>query len=238
MTSTAANYVKDQYQDEETLFHENLLLVKRIANQIGVRLPPGKSIEDLIQVGMIGLLEAARAYDASLGASFKSYATIRIRGSIMDELRRQSWVPRSVQQKSKQLSEAIKRVENKHGRAAKDREIAEELNESVEEYSSTLEAVAGITIFSVDDENYFEQAVSREKSPLGSLFDDSLKEELSEVIGRLPDQEKMVVALYYEQELNLREIGEVLDVSESRVCQIHSQAIGRIRSRMSEWIEP
>lgn len=238
MTSTAASYLKEQYQDEESLFHEHLFLVKRIANQIGVRLPPGKSIEDLAQVGMIGLLEAARAYDSTLGASFKSYATIRIRGSIMDELRRQSWVPRSVQQKSKRLSEAIKRVESKQGRAATDREIAEELNETTEEYCSTLEAVAGITVFSVDDENYFEQAVSKEKSPLSNLFDDSLKEQLAEVIGSLPDQEKMVVTLYYEQELNLREIGEVLDVSESRVCQIHSQAISRIRSRMAEWIDP
>lgn len=237
MTSAANMYIKEQYQTNESLFHEHIPLVKTISYQIGMRLPPGKSIEDLIQVGMIGLLEASRAFDSGMGASFKSYASIRIRGAIIDELRKQSWMPRSIQQKSKQLTQAIQKVEGRLGRAATDREIANELNETLEDYSRNLEAIAGTSVFSLDDDSNYLEAESGDGSPLKNIQDESLKKKLSEVISGLPDQEKLVIALYYDQELNLREIGEVLEVSESRVCQIHSQAVGRIRSRMTEWIE-
>src|SRR5690606_5895990 len=126
-----AGYARHRYDVREQLFEDHLSLVKTIASHISMRLPPGNSLDDLVQVGMIGLLEAARVYDSSQGASFKSYASIRIRGAIMDELRRQSWMPRSVQKKARQVSQAIKSAEQKLGRAATDREIAREMNASL-----------------------------------------------------------------------------------------------------------
>ena len=189
-----------------------------------------------MQVGLIGLLEASKIYDASLGASFKSYASIRVKGAIMDELRRQSWVPRSVQQKSRKLSKAIQTVENKLGRAAADREIAAEMNESLDDYHETLEMVTGCSLFSLDDEDNTFEPASEDDIQLNEIQDEAVRKKLAEVIGSLPYQEKMVVALYYDKELNLKEIGEVLEVSESRVCQIHSQAVSRMRSRMRQWL--
>ena len=225
-----------QYCNRNQLFEENLNLVKAIARHICVRLPPGQQLDDLVQVGMIGLLEASRVYDASLGASFKSYASIRIRGAIMDELRRQSWVPRSVQQKSRKLSEAIHAVEKREGRAATDREIAAQMNESLQQYGETLQMVTGCTVFSLDDEDNFFEPESTDDLPFNLFHDDAVKGKLADVIAGLPHQEKMVIALYYDKELNLKEIGAVLDISESRVCQIHSQAVGRMRSRMQHWL--
>ena len=234
MSNVAANYEMDDYFSREALFEENVALVKIIANHINVRLPPDQCVDDLIQVGMIGLLEASRSYDNSLGATFKSYASIRIRGAIIDELRRQSWLPRSVQQKSRQLSQAIQAVENKVGRTATDREIASKMDMSLDEYGAVLESVAGATVFSLDDENNFNEVEDDGSDPFKNIQDASTKSMLTDVIKGLPDQEKLVVALYYDEELNLREIGEVLDVSESRVCQIHSQAISRMRSRLKD----
>lgn len=237
MSHAAIEYGKRPYTNPNVLFEENIALVKSIAQHICVRLPPGQTIDDLIQVGMIGLLEAARIYDPALGASFKSYATIRIRGAIIDELRRHSWLPRSVQQKCRKLSEAIRAVEAREGRAATDREIAEEMEESLEEYFETLEMVSGSTVFSLDDEDSDIDVAGDSEIPFNEIYDAAVKKKLTEVISSLPEQEKMVIGLYYDRELNLREIGAVLDVTESRVCQIHSQAIARMRARMREWIQ-
>ena len=236
MNQAAAVAGAKQYCNRNQLFEENLNLVKAIARHICVRLPPGQQLDDLVQVGMIGLLEASRVYDSSLGASFKSYASIRIRGAIMDELRRQSWVPRSVQQKSRKLSEAIHAVEKREGRAATDREIAAQMNETLEQYGETLQMVTGCTVFSLDDEDNFFEPESTDDLPFNLFHDDAVKGKLADVIAGLPHQEKMVIALYYDKEMNLKEIGEVLDISESRVCQIHSQAVGRMRSRMQSWL--
>ncbi len=237
MNNAAKSYELESGSTADSLFEDHLSLVKIIAHHISVRLPPGKCIDDLIQVGMIGLLEAARTYVPNLGAEFKSYASIRIRGAILDELRRETWMPRSVQHKSRELSAAILNVENRIGRSATDREIAEELNISLQEYAGVLESVATCTVFSLDDESNFTEPENSEDVPFNNIQTASTKAKLAEVIGRLPKQEKLVVALYYDYGLNLREIGEVLEVSESRVCQIHSQATSRLRSRMREWIK-
>ncbi len=237
MNNAAKNYELDGRPSSDVLFEDHLPLVKIIAHHVSVRLPPGKCVDDLIQVGMIGLLEASRTYQPNLGAEFKSYASIRIRGAVLDELRRESWMPRSVQQKSRQLSQAIHRVENRLRRTAADHEIAAELGISLQEYATLLETVAGCTVFSLDDENSFIEPENTEDVPFKNIQSESTKNKLAEVIGNLPEQEKLVVALYYDKGLNLREIGEVLDVSESRVCQIHSQATSRMRSKMREWIK-
>ena len=234
MNSVVKNYLQVDDTQRDGLFEDNLSLVKIIAHHIGVRLPPGKDIEDLIQVGMIGLLEAAKSYQPRSGAEFKTYASIRIRGAILDELRRESWMPRSVQQKAQELSRAIQRTEHRLGRTATDREIAAELDVSLEEYGKVLESVAGTTVFSLEDEGSLTSLEEHNDSPYGNVQSDSTRKRLGQVIGGLPEQERLVVVLYYDKGLNLREIGEVLGLGESRVCQVHSQAVGRMRSRMRE----
>lgn len=237
MNTAVAGYGRPAYQAREQLFEEHLGLARSIAGHISMRLPPGHSLVDLVQVGMIGLLEAARVYDSSQGASFKSYASIRIRGAIMDELRRQSWMPRSVQKKARQVSQAIRKAEQRLGRAATDREIAGEMRASMAEYNDALEAISGSTVFSLDDEDSSLDVEDAGGLPFEQLHSEALRKKLALVIAGLPGKEKLVMSLYYEKELNLKEVGRVLEVSESRVCQIHSQAIARIRSRMRDWIE-
>ena len=232
MNTMAKHYETLDAAARNALFENHLPLVKIIAHHVSLRLPPGKSVDDLIQVGMIGLLEASRAYEGNRGAEFKSYASIRIRGAILDELRRDSWMPRSVQQKSRQLSQAIKTVENRTGETASDREIAIELGVSITEYAEMLETVAGCTVFSLEDQTEVLDPSQDSDLPLTMVEDESTSKALAEVIENLPKQEQMVVVLYYNKGLNLREISEVLNVSESRVCQVHSQAVGRIRTRM------
>ncbi|PCI81650.1 MAG: RNA polymerase sigma factor FliA [SAR86 cluster bacterium] len=232
MNTMAKHYKTLDAASRDALFENHLPLVKIIAHHVSLRLPPGKSVDDLIQVGMIGLLEASRVYEGNQGAEFKSYASIRIRGAILDELRRDSWMPRSVQQKSRQLSQAIKTVENRTGETATDREIAMELGVSITEYAEMLETVAGCTVFSLEDQTEILDPGQDVDLPLTMVEDDSTRKALAAVIENLPKQEQMVVVLYYNKGLNLREISEVLNVSESRVCQVHSQAVGRIRTRM------
>lgn len=232
MNTMANHYKTEDRSSSDALFEDHLPLVKIIAHHVSLRLPPGKSVDDLIQVGMIGLLEASRAYESNQGAEFKSYASIRIRGAILDELRRDSWMPRSVQQKSRKLSKAIKTVENRTGENATDREIASELGVSTEDYAEMLETVAGCTLFSLEDQTDVLDPDQELDLPLSSVEDESTRKALASVIETLPQQEQMVVVLYYNKGLNLREISEVLDVSESRVCQVHSQALGRVRTRM------
>ena len=232
MNTMAKHYNTLDAASRNVLFEDHLSLVKIIAHHVSLRLPPGKSVDDLIQVGMIGLLEASRAYEGNQGAEFKSYASIRIRGAILDELRRDSWMPRSVQQKSRQLSQAIKTVENRTGETATDREIALELGVSVTEYAEMLETVAGCTVFSLEDQTEVFDPDQDVDLPLTMVEDDSTRKALAAVIENLPKQEQMVVVLYYNKGLNLREISEVLNVSESRVCQVHAQAVSRIRTRM------
>lgn len=222
----------DQAISQDQLFEDNVSLVTTIAHHIGSRLPAGKSVDDLIQVGLIGLLEAVRSYEPKPGVDFKAYANIRIRGAIIDELRRETWVPRSVQQKSRQVSQAIQEVEHKLGRTATDKEIARELNLSTEEYGELLEAVASCSLFSLDDDNGLTLPATDENEVIDKIHYDALKSRLAEMIGELPEQEKLVVALYYDYGLNLREIGEVLSVSESRACQVHSQAMSRLRVKL------
>lgn len=232
----AAAYAANEVICRDQLFEDNLLLVKRIAHHLAMRLPSGQSVDDLIQVGMIGLLEASRSYESAQGASFQTYAGIRIRGAMLDELRRQTWVPRSVHQKARKISNAIHAVEARLSRSATDREIAEELGESLDNYHDSLQKVSGSQLFSLDSDDSALEPEDNNSSPFGDLEDSDMRQKLAEVIAGLPEREKMVMALYYDEELNLREIGEVMDIGESRVCQIHSQAINRVRSRMQEWI--
>lgn len=234
-------YVTTQESEADDLVSKHAALVKRIAYHLMSRLPPSVQADDLIQAGMIGLLEASRNYDASQGASFETYAGIRIRGAMLDEIRRTDWTPRSVHRKARQVAEAVREIENEHGRDARDVEVAEKLGIDLDEYHRILQDATGCRVFSIDepgingDESPRPVAGEQYNQPLDSLQNDHFKQALSEAIAGLPERERMVMAMYYDEELNLREIGEVLGVSESRVCQIHGQALIRLRARMGEW---
>ncbi len=232
------NEVQVQHADE--LVRKHAPLVKRIAHHLMARLPASVQVEDLIQAGMIGLLEAARKYEASKGAAFETYAGIRIRGAMMDEVRKGDWVPRSVHRNARRISEAIKVIEDREGRDAQDEEIAAELNMTLDEYFACLKDSNSGKLFSLEEvsehgDGAFEGVADRGGGPDREFIQGAFRENLVQAIEGLPEREKLVLSLYYEEELNLKEIGLVLSVSESRVSQIHSQAAARLRSRMSDW---
>ena len=215
-------------------------LVKRIAHHLLLRMPASVQIDDLIQSGMIGLLEAAKKYDVTKGASFETYAGIRIRGSMLDEVRKGDWAPRSVHRKSRKVAEAIKIIEARTGKDAQDQEIAKEMEIDLNAYYAILQDASGSRLFSYDDimegdDSAIELAAGELPGPCDGLQRSTFKASLAKAIDGLPDREKLVLALYYDEELNLKEIGEVIGVSESRVSQIHSQAAMRLRARLTEW---
>ncbi len=217
-------------------------LVKRIAHHMMARMPACVQVEDLIQAGMIGLLEAAQKYDASRGASFETYAGIRIRGAIVDEMRRGDWAPRSVHRNARRVADAIKAVESRSGRDAGDQEVAAELGVGLEEYYSIVQDAASSRLFSYEETAAENDGRSQADAvsmpfvgPLEGLQRESLKRALAQAISQLPERERLVLALYYDEELNLKEIGQIIGVSESRVSQIHSQAALRLRARLTEW---
>ncbi len=214
-------------------------LVKRIAYHLLNRLPPTVQIDDLIQAGMVGLLEAASNFNPKMGASFETFAGIRIRGSMIDEIRRSDWTPRSVHRKYRTVSEAIRKIENQTGEDAKDVDVAESLGITLSEYHQILIDSSSSRIYSIDtmEENTPDAAMpgSSEQNPEEALGRDEYQRQLAESIGMLPEKEQLVMSLYYDDELNFREIGNILDVTESRICQLHGQALVRIKSRMSEW---
>ena len=234
-------YVTNPDIESEDLVSKHAALVKRIAYHLMSRLPPSVQADDLIQAGMIGLLEASRNYDASQGASFETYAGIRIRGAMLDEIRRTDWTPRSVHRKARQVAEAVREIENLEGRDARDVEVAEKLGIDLHEYHRILQDATGCRVFSIDDAGVNGDdapqpvADAPRNEPLDSLHNSDFKAALAEAISNLPERERLVMAMYYDEELNLREIGDVLGVSESRVCQIHGQALIRLRARMTEW---
>lgn len=216
-------------------------LVKRIAYHLMGRLPDTVQIDDLIQAGMLGLLESIKHYDVGQGASFETYAGIRIRGAMLDELRRADWAPRSVHKKARAVAEAIREVENRNGREAKDREVAEFMGVSVGEYGQILQDSISCKTFSIEELVQGEDSVIDEihgsYQPEEELLKQGFQAALVEAIAALPERERLVVSLYYDEEMNLREIGKVLDVSESRVSQICSQAMLRLRARLADWLE-
>ncbi len=215
-------------------------LVKRIAQHLMARFPASVQQDDLIQAGVIGLLEAARNFNSGKGASFETYAGIRIRGSMIDEVRKGDWAPRSVHRNARRIAKAIRNVEGRLGREATDAEVAEELEVDLDSYYAFLKDTASSRLQSLDEiverEDSNEEPIDTQKaSPAQSIQEATLKEAVVQEIGNLPEREKLVLSLYYDDELNLKEIGEVLGVSESRVSQIHSQAMLRLRSRLSAW---
>ncbi|MDF1826825.1 MAG: RNA polymerase sigma factor FliA [Legionellaceae bacterium] len=226
-------------QAKEVLVRTHTLLIKRIAYHLLGRLPRSIQLEDLMQAGMVGLLEAATRYDESKGASFETYAGIRIRGHMLDEVRRNDWVPRSVYRNARRVAEAVRQVENKLNRDAKDSDVAEELGVSLEEYHHILNDATGAHLYGFDDLGVTDDSLKSEGAaalpePQARVMKDDFKNQLTQIIDGLPEKERLVLSLYYEHELNLKEIGDLLSVSESRVSQLHGQATHRIRARIQD----
>lgn len=235
MYTEAGTIDKDQFVIEFTP------LVKRIAYHMMARLPASVQVDDLIQAGMIGLLDAINRYEGSYGRQFESYAAQRIRGSMLDELREADWLPRSLRRKMRQIETAMRTLEQRLGCPPSEQEIADELNLPLAEYQEMLQEAGGGQLiyyedFQVDEEDHFLDHLCNDQGnePLDQLLEKNLRELLVAAIEKLPAKEKLVMGMYYEQEMNLREIGNVLGVSESRICQLHTQAISRLRTRLRD----
>lgn len=221
-------------------------LVRKIASMMLARLPASVDVNDLIQVGSMGLLEAARQFDPSQGVQFETFASARIRGAMLDELRRLDWMPRQARRHARQIEEAIARKEQELGAAPRESDIAEALGISLAEYQDMLSECRGMTLvhfgdFHDDEGDALEDAIANVADedagdPLSCLSDASFRQSLVDAIRTLPERDQLVMSLYYEQELNLKEIGAVLGVSESRICQLHSQAVARLRSKLRDWL--
>ena len=232
-------YQRSGASDAAWLIEEHAPLVKKIALHLLARLPASVQLEDLMQAGMIGLLEASQRYTTGKGATFETYAGIRIRGAMVDDIRKGDWVPRSVHRNSRRIANAIKAIEGREGREAHDAEVAAELGMTLAGYHSCLADANSGWLFSLDELNGsgalpIDQP-QMDDNPLHGVSESAFRNSLAAAIETLPEREKQVLSLYYQEELNLREIGAVLDVSESRVSQIHSQAALRLRSRLADW---
>lgn len=233
----------------DRLVMEYAPLIKYIAQKIAARLPANIELDDLISSGVIGLMDAMEKYDASRDNKFKTYAEFRIRGAILDELRAQDWVPRSVREKAKLLERCYSKIEQQMGRQATDEEVCSELGISQSEYHELLNQVRSVSLLSYDDISHFSKADKRAlhgagehglkaPTPFNEVNVAYTKKMIAEAIQDLPEKQRLVLSLYYYEDLNLKEIGRVLDVTESRVSQLHTQAIIRLKSKLrNHWDE-
>ena len=234
-------YTSTGERDRNGWVEEYAPLVRRIAHYMMAKLPASVELDDIIQAGMMGLLDAISRYEESQGAQFETYAAQRIRGAILDELRSADWLPRSVRKNMRQIENAVHVLQQSHQRAPTEQEIAAQLDVSLAEYQKMLREARGYQLLHYEDlsESGEDGFLERQKgvshvSALDTLIDEDMRQRLVSAIDDLPEREKLVMGLYYEQELNLREIGDVLGVSESRVCQLHTQAVARLRTRLRE----
>ena len=240
MSSVTAYEAYMPAPDSDALVRKHAELVKRIAYHLAGRLPSSVEVVDLIQAGMLGLLEAAANYTADRGASFETYAGIRIRGSMLDALRKLDWAPRSVHRKARAAAAAMRELEAETGNEAQDAAIALRMGVTLDEYYKVVQDAACCRLVSLndtpgDDESPLARTADEAADPFREIVDADFRKALALAIDDLPEREKLVMSLYYDDELNLKEIGAVLKVTESRVCQLHGQALVRLKSRLTEW---
>ena len=222
--------------EADDLVRKHAELVRRIAYHLCARLPPSVEVDDLIQAGMIGLLEAAGQFTAGRGASFETYAGIRIRGAMLDSLRRLDWAPRSVHRRSREVAQAILAIEQETGSEASAADVAGRMGVTLDEYHKIVQDAATCQLSSIEDVEV-DHPADEFVDPMNSIADSGFRAALAEAIDGLPEREKLVMSLYYQDELNLKEIGLVLGVTESRVSQLHGQAVSRLKARLAGWRE-
>lgn len=232
---------------KEQIVIEHNSLIRYIVNRIAVRLPSHIDLDDLHSTGVIGLMDAIDKYDPTKNCRFKTYAEFRIKGAILDQLRALDWVPRSVRQKSRRLDTAYNEVEQRLGRAATEDEVADSLGLDLDELHTMINQVRGISIVNLDElrltgdgaapayADVFEDV--KAENPFTTLKSRELRASVGGCIGDLPEKERLVMSLYYYEDLNMKEIGQVLSITESRVCQIHTKAVSRLRSKLAEVLE-
>ena len=225
--------------DKEDAVRRYAPMVKRMAYHLAARLPASVQVDDLVQAGLIGLMDAAARFDESLGVQFETYAMQRVRGAMLDELRASDWLPRGARKAQREIEEAITRLEQKLGRPPQESEVAAEMGISLRDYQEKLGDAHGALLYYGEDDyddDYLEHNHPDDSpQPPEVLHDARFRAALIEAIDNLPEREKLLMGLYYEQELNFKEIAAVLGVTESRVCQLHSQAVARLRVKLRHW---
>ena len=226
--------------DANAMLKQYSPLVRRLAHQMIAKLPANVEIDDLIQVGMIGLSDALTRFDVAQGVQFETFATQRIRGAMLDELRGNDWMSRGDRRHQRTIESAVHKLEQKLGRAPSEGEIASELGMKLVDYQELLGKVRGTQLVYLEDmsgdegdEDFLDRHVAdADANPLARLSDRKMREALVAAIENLPEREQYVMSMYYEHDMNLKEIAAVLGVTESRVCQLHSQSIARLRAKM------
>jgi RNA polymerase sigma factor for flagellar operon FliA len=238
-----AMYTAKGQLDANAMLKQYSPLVRRLAHQMIAKLPANVEIDDLIQVGMIGLSDAMSRFDTEQGVQFETFATQRIRGAMLDELRGSDWMSRGGRRQQREIETAVHKLEQKLGRAPQESEIAESMGMSLAQYQEVLGKVRGTQLVYLEDmsgdeggDDYLDRHVANDDAnPLAMLQDHRMREALVEAIKNLPEREQYVMSMYYEHDMNLKEIAAVLKVTESRVCQLHSQSIARLRVKLREW---
>jgi RNA polymerase sigma factor for flagellar operon FliA len=227
--------------DKNSLLTEHMPLVKRLAHQMKAKLPPSVEVDDLVQAGMMGLLDAINRYEENHGAQFETYAVLRIRGAMLDELRSSDWMPRSTRANMRKVETAMATLQQQLGRPPSESEVAKSLKLSLADYQDLLGDSGGHQLVYYEDfhdedgsDSFLDRYAVDDDDPLKSLLDTDFRQTVIDAIDALPPREKMLMGLYYEEELNLKEIGAVMGVSESRVSQLHTQAVARLRTYLRE----
>ncbi|HEX8785472.1 MAG TPA: RNA polymerase sigma factor FliA [Telluria sp.] len=229
--------------DKNSLLTDHMPLVKRLAHQMKAKLPPSVEVDDLVQAGMIGLLDAINRYEENHGAQFETYAVLRIRGAMLDELRSSDWMPRSTRQNMRKVEQAMNALQQQLGRPPSESEVAKSLKLSLVDYQEMLGDSGGHQLVYYEDfhdndgeghDSFLDRYAVDDDDPLKALLDTDFRQAVIDAIDGLPPREKMLMGLYYEEELNLKEIGAVMGVSESRVSQLHTQAVARLRANLRE----
>ncbi len=233
--------------DKDHLLTEHMPLVKRLAHHMKAKLPPSVEVDDLVQAGMIGLLDAINRYEETHGAQFETYAVLRIRGAMLDELRNSDWLPRSMRQNMRKIEMAMSTLQQRLGHPPTESEVAKLLKLSLGDYQDMLSDGGGHQLLYYEDfhdndgnDSFLDRYAVDDADPLRSLLDGDFRQAVIDAIDGLPPREKILMGLYYEEELNLKEIGAVMGVSESRVSQLHTQAVARLRAALREqaWTGP
>jgi RNA polymerase sigma factor for flagellar operon FliA len=227
--------------DKNQLLTDHMPLVKRLAHHMKAKLPPSVEVDDLVQAGMIGLLDAISRYEETHGAQFETYAVLRIRGAMLDELRNSDWLPRSMRQNMRKIEAAMSSLQQKLGHPPTESEVAKLLKLSLSEYQDMLGDGGGHQLVYYEDfhdnegnDSFLDRYAVDDADPLRSLLDSDFRQAVIDAIDALPPREKILMGLYYEEEMNLKEIGAVMGVSESRVSQLHTQAVARLRAALRE----